>query len=104
MAIVTTTAMVVVGGILGTVSYGILIDGMFWMMTISRGIVEFGAGGEYPASSTSVSEAANEVTVKNRGPVFILVTKIPLSFDGPLAVSMFLIVLSAATSNHVSTI
>lgn len=27
-----------------------------------------GVGGEYPASSTSASEAANEKTVKNRGP------------------------------------
>lgn len=27
-----------------------------------------GVGGEYPASSTSASEAANEKMVKNRGP------------------------------------
>jgi len=68
VAMVTTTAMIVGGGILGTVSYGVLINGM----TISRGIVGFGTGGEYPASSTSASEGANEFTVKNRGPVFIL--------------------------------
>ena len=104
VAIVTTTAMIVVGGILATASNGITINGMFWMMTISRGIVGFGTGGEYPASSTSASEAANEFTLKKRGPVFILVTNLPLSFGGPLAVSVFLIVISAATSKHLSTV
>ena len=104
VAIVTTTAMIVIGGILATASHGITIDGMFWMMTISRGIVGFGTGGEYPASSTSASEAANEFTLKKRGPIFIMVTNLPLSFGGPLAVSVFLIVFSAATSKHLSTV
>lgn len=104
VAIVTTTAMIVIGGILATASHGITINGMFWMMTISRGIVGFGTGGEYPASSTSASEAANEFTLKKRGPIFILVTNLPLSFGGPLAVSVFLIVISAATSRHLSTV
>ena len=104
VAIVTTTAMIVIGGILATASHGITINGMFWMMTISRGIVGFGTGGEYPASSTSASEAANEFTLKKRGPIFILVTNLPLSFGGPLAVSVFLIVFSAATSKHLSTV
>jgi MFS family permease len=74
------------------------------MMTVSRGIVGFGTGGEYPASSTSASEAANEHTLKQRGPIFILVTNLPLSFGGPLAVIVFLIVLSAAGTNHLSTV
>lgn len=64
----------------------------------------FGTGGEYPASSTSASEAANEHTLQKRGPIFILVTNLPLSFGGPLAVIIFLIVLSAAGVNHLSTI
>lgn len=74
------------------------------MMTVARGIVGFGTGGEYPASSTSASEAANEHTLKQRGPIFILVTNLPLSFGGPLAVIVFLIVLSAAGTNHLSTV
>lgn len=60
--------------------------------------------GEYPASSTSASEAANEHTLKRRGPIFIMVTNFPLSFGGPLAVIIFLIVLSAATTKHLSTV
>lgn len=43
-AIVLTTMLIVVGGILATASHGVTIDGMFWMLTISRGIVGFGAG------------------------------------------------------------
>ncbi|KAJ0360597.1 hypothetical protein COL26b_014029 [Colletotrichum chrysophilum] len=104
-AIILTTALIVLGSILATAASGVTIDGMFWMMTVARGIIGFGAGGEYPASSTSASEAANEHSLKNRGPIFILVTNLPLSFGGPLAVSIFLIVFSAAAGpQHLSTI
>ncbi|KID72118.1 Glycerophosphoinositol permease 1 [Metarhizium brunneum] len=103
-AIIMTTLLIVLGGILATASHGVTIDGMFWMLTVSRGIVGFGAGGEYPAASTSASEAANEHTPANRGPVFILVTNLPLSFGGPFAVSVFLIVLSAAGETNLSTV
>ncbi|CAG8908503.1 unnamed protein product [Penicillium egyptiacum] len=103
-AIVFTTLMIVIGGILATASHGVTIDGMFWMMTVARGVVGFGAGGEYPASSTSASEAANDLTPKHRGPAFIMVTNFPLSFGGPFAVSIFLIVLSACQQSHYSTV
>lgn len=43
-AIVITTLLIVVGGILATASHGVTIDGMFWMLTVSRGIVGFGVG------------------------------------------------------------
>jgi MFS family permease len=43
-AIILTTLLIVVGGIMATASHGVTIDGMFWMLTISRGIVGFGAG------------------------------------------------------------
>ena len=104
VAIVMTTLMIVLGGILATASHGVTTLGMFWMLTVARGIVGFGTGGEYPASSTSASEAANEHTPKARGPIFILVTNLPLSFGGPFAVITFLIVLSAAGTDHLSTV
>lgn len=103
-AIIITTLMIVIGGILATAAHGVTIEGMFWMLTIARGIVGFGTGGEYPASSTSASEAANEHTLKQRGPIFILVTNLPLSFGGPMAVSIFLIVLAACNYAHFSTV
>lgn len=49
-AIILTTMMIVVGGILATASYGPTPEGMFWMMTVARGIVGFGTGGELKVS------------------------------------------------------
>ncbi|KAF4452367.1 GIT1-Glycerophosphoinositol transporter also able to mediate low-affinity phosphate transport [Fusarium austroafricanum] len=95
---------IVVGGILAIAAHGTTIDGMFWKLTVARGGVGFGTGGEHPASSTSAFESANERALSNQGLIFILVTNLPLSFGGPLAVSIFMIVLSAAGTNHLSTV
>ena len=103
-AIVITTLLIVIGGILSAGASGPSTLGMFWMLTVARGITGFGVGGEYPASSTSASEAANERALANRGPVFVLVTNLPLSFGGPFAVIVFLIVASAAGTTRYSTI
>ena len=48
----------------------------------------FGIGAEYPSSSVTASEAANE-SVKRRGGAFILATNLPLSFGGPFALCIF---------------
>lgn len=106
VALVGTTLMIVLGATLGTAAHGAhgSAQGLFWFLTFARGITGIGVGGEYPASSTSASEAANEKMVKNRGPVFIMVTNFVLSFGGPLAVSVFLIVLSAAGKKHLNTV
>ncbi|RYC56466.1 hypothetical protein CHU98_g9745 [Xylaria longipes] len=103
-AILITTALIVIGGILGTAASASTPIGLFWFLTVARGITGFGTGGEYPASSVSASEAANEHTPKHRGPVFILVTNLPLSFGGPFVLSVFLIVLKAAGANHLNTV
>ena len=103
-AIIITTGLIVLGAILATASNGPTPSGLFWMLTVARGIVGFGVGGEYPASSTSASEAANEHALEQRGPIFILVTNLPLSFGGPLAVIIFLIVFTAAGANHLGTV
>ncbi|KAG2118416.1 major facilitator superfamily domain-containing protein [Suillus clintonianus] len=106
VALVSTTLLIVVGATLGTAAHGAhgSAQGLFWFLTFARGITGIGVGGEYPASSTSASEAANETALNNRGPVFIMVTNFVLSFGGPLAVSVFLIVLSAAGENHLETV
>ncbi|KAJ7596504.1 major facilitator superfamily domain-containing protein [Mycena floridula] len=106
VALVATTALIVIGAILGTAAHGAhgSVSGLFWFLTIARGITGVGVGGEYPAASTSASEAANEKMIKHRGPVFIMVTNFVLSFGGPLAVAVFLIVLSAAGENHLKTV
>ena len=104
IAIVLTTGMIILGLALSAAASGTTIAGMFWMMTVARGITGFGTGGEYPASSTSASESANAYTLKRRGTIFILVTNFPLSFGVPLASSIFLIVLQATTLKHPSTL
>lgn len=43
-AIILTTMLIVVGGILATAAHGATIDGMFWMLLVARGIVGFGVG------------------------------------------------------------
>ncbi|TDL28370.1 MFS general substrate transporter [Rickenella mellea] len=106
VALVSTTILIVIGATIGTAAHGAhgSVQGLFWCLTFARGITGVGVGGEYPASSTSASEAANEKMLKQRGPVFIMVTNFVLSFGGPLASSVFLIVLSAAGENHLPTV
>ena len=103
-AIIITTGMIILGLALCSGASGTSITGMFWMLTVARGITGFGTGGEYPASSTSASESANAYTLKRRGTIFILVTNLPLTFGVPLASSIFLIVYSAAGANNPSTV
>ncbi|PAV22202.1 MFS Git1p-like glycerophosphoinositol permease [Pyrrhoderma noxium] len=105
-ALVITTLLIIIGATIGTAAHGAngSVQGLFWCLTIARGITGVGVGGEYPASSTSASEAANEKMQSQRGPVFIMVTNFVLSFGGPLAVSIFLIVLSIAGEDHLPTV
>lgn len=98
-SIVIATVFLVFGTILCAASYGKSVNGMFWMLIIFRGVTGFGIGAEYPSCSVSANEAANE-TVKRRGGVFVLVTNLPLSFGGPFALIIFLIVYQiTGTSN-----
>ncbi|WWC60478.1 uncharacterized protein I303_103051 [Kwoniella dejecticola CBS 10117] len=95
-AMVATTMLIVVGGILATASSGSTPAGLLWMLTVSRGMVGVGVGGEYPACSTSASESANEKFGRDRGKVFILVTNLMLSIGGPIVISIFLLIINAA--------
>ncbi|KAE9411000.1 MFS Git1p-like glycerophosphoinositol permease [Gymnopus androsaceus JB14] len=92
VALFATTAFIVLGAILATAAHASTPPASF-------GITGVGVGGEYPAGSTSASEAANEKMPKNRGPVFVMVTNFVLQ-----SVLIFLIVLSAAGDNHLQTV
>ncbi|OSX63573.1 hypothetical protein POSPLADRAFT_1045889 [Postia placenta MAD-698-R-SB12] len=104
--LVVTTSLIVIGATLCTAAHGARGNpyGLFWFMTIARGITGVGNGGEYPASSTSASEAVNEKMGTKRGPLFIMITDLPLVFGGPFVISVFLIVLSAAGDAHLNTV
>ncbi|PCH33816.1 MFS general substrate transporter [Wolfiporia cocos MD-104 SS10] len=104
--LVITTLLIVLGAVLATAAHGMHGSpmGLFWFLTIARGITGVGTGGEYPASSTSAGEATNEITVAQRGPIFLLATNGVLILGGPLANIVFLIVLSAAGKTHLHTV
>ncbi|KAF8271445.1 MFS Git1p-like glycerophosphoinositol permease [Lactarius quietus] len=106
VAFVLATLLVALGATLGTAAHGAhgSAKGLFWFMTFARGLTGIGVGGEYPAASTSASEAANERILSKRGPVFIMATSFVLALGGPLAPSVFLIALSIAGENHLSTV
>lgn len=90
-SIIIATVFLILGTVMCAASHGATPTGMFWMLIVSRGVTGFGIGAEYPASSVSANEAANEA-VKRRGGTFCLVTNLPLSFGGPFALIIFLIV------------
>lgn len=90
-AIVIATLFLILGTILCAAAHGKTDYGMFWMLIIARGVTGFGIGAEYPSSSVSANEAANE-SHKRRGFPFVMCTNFPLSFGGPLALCIFLIV------------
>lgn len=73
--IVVTTCLLILGSILATAAKADTVQGMFWFLVVARGVVGVGLGGEYPASSTSALEGADDRLAKRRGPVFIMVTK-----------------------------
>ncbi|KAJ8103343.1 metabolite transport GIT1 protein [Lipomyces tetrasporus] len=50
------------------------------------------------------SAVRHQATLAQRGPIFVMVTNFPLAFGGTLAISIFLIVLSAAGQNHLSMV
>ncbi|GMM37458.1 Git1 protein [Saccharomycopsis crataegensis] len=102
-AIVTATLLLVIGTILCAASHGVTVEGMFWMLTVFRGMTGLGIGSEYSASTVSANEAANE-SVKRRGGVLVLVTNLPLSLGGPFALIIFLIVYSICGSQHLDAL
>ncbi|SNX84509.1 related to GIT1 - Glycerophosphoinositol transporter also able to mediate low-affinity phosphate transport [Melanopsichium pennsylvanicum] len=97
-----TTALLVLGAIFATAAYPVngKPENMFWWLTVARGCVGLGVGGEYPASSTSASEAANQrLGKKHRSQVFILVTNLVLAFGTVVSLSFFLILLKITGYN-----
>ncbi|KAG0179328.1 hypothetical protein DFQ29_002242 [Apophysomyces sp. BC1021] len=58
--IIVCTMFVCVGIVLATASSGGTPLGLFWMLIIARGLTGVGVGGEYPCSSVTAGEAAEE--------------------------------------------
>ncbi|CAH2352635.1 glycerophosphoinositol transporter 1 [[Candida] railenensis] len=97
-SIVVATLFLILGTIMCAASHGETVDGLLWMLIISRGVTGFGIGAEYPSSAVSASEAANE-SIKRRGAAIILCTNLPLACGSPFGLIIFLIV-HQITKNH----
>ncbi|KAG9314454.1 major facilitator superfamily domain-containing protein [Chiua virens] len=99
-----------VGAVIGQIVVGIICDriglGLFWFLTIARGITGVGVGGEYPClvDEREYFRSTHCLPAFIYFAVFIMVTNFVLSFGGPLAISVFLIVLSAAGEQHLETV
>lgn len=78
---VLTTLFLSVGIILTAVSHGTSDKGLFWMLTVSRGIAGFGAGGEYPVSGAGTAESTDDSprARKHRGFIFAMVADVSAS-------------------------
>ncbi|KAF2012787.1 MFS general substrate transporter [Aaosphaeria arxii CBS 175.79] len=78
---VLTTLFLSIGIIMTAVSHGVTQKGMFWMLTISRGIAGFGAGGEYPVSGAGTAESTDDSARarKHRGFIFAMVADVSAS-------------------------
>lgn len=61
---IATAALLIVGGFLCTFAYGGSATNTLWMLALSRALLGFGIGGEYPLSCTATAEASS---TKNRG-------------------------------------
>lgn len=98
VAIVAATVFLVFGTCLAAASHGKSTEGLLWMLIVARGVTGYGIGAEYPSSSVSASEAANESVKKQKGTV-IMVTNFPLSIGSPFALIIFLIVYQITKNN-----
>ncbi|KAG0169134.1 Plasma membrane permease, mediates uptake of glycerophosphoinositol and glycerophosphocholine [Apophysomyces sp. BC1034] len=74
VGLIATTALVIIGAALSCASSGTTTTGLLWMMIIARGVIGVGVGGEYPCSSVSAGESADEFAPGKRGTIFIFVT------------------------------
>ncbi|ORZ14114.1 major facilitator superfamily domain-containing protein [Absidia repens] len=95
---------VIIGGALSAGSYGTTPEGLLWMMTIARGILGIGIGAEFPCSSVSAGESADEISSKNRGMLFVLVTNFVIDLGYVLAALMPVILLAIFTENNLEPV
>ncbi|KAF9174931.1 Plasma membrane permease, mediates uptake of glycerophosphoinositol and glycerophosphocholine [Mortierella sp. AD011] len=101
VGLMLTTFLVILGAALCAGAYGAggSVEGLFWALTIYRGILGVGVGGEYPCSSASASEAADVVMPGKRGMLFVLVTNFVID-SGFVLSALFPLILGAAGCSY----
>ncbi|KAG0302379.1 Plasma membrane permease, mediates uptake of glycerophosphoinositol and glycerophosphocholine [Dissophora globulifera] len=101
VGMLVTTFLVILGAALcaGTTGRHGSLDNFFWALTVYRGILGVGIGGEYPCSATSASEAADQVIPGKRGLLFVLVTGFVVNCGFVLS-AIFPLILGAAGCSY----
>ncbi|CAO3570478.1 unnamed protein product [Mortierella alpina] len=101
VGLMLTTFLVILGAALCAGAYGHngSVEGLFWALTVYRGILGVGVGGEYPCSSASASEAADEVMPGRRGMLFVFVTNFVIDCGFVLS-ALFPLILGAAGCSY----
>ncbi|KAF9918518.1 Plasma membrane permease, mediates uptake of glycerophosphoinositol and glycerophosphocholine [Lobosporangium transversale] len=101
VGLLLTTFLVILGAALCAGAYGAggSVEGLFWALTVYRGILGVGVGGEYPCSSASASEAADEVLPGRRGMLFVFVTNFVIDCGFVLS-ALFPLILGAAGCSY----
>ncbi|KAI7906055.1 major facilitator superfamily domain-containing protein [Cokeromyces recurvatus] len=103
IGLIATTLLVIIGAALSCASNGTSVNGMLWMMIISRGILGVGVGGEYPCSSVSAGESADEVAPGRRGGLFVMVTNFVIDF-GYVISAIIPVILLAIFKDHLEPV
>ncbi|OCF38547.1 hypothetical protein I317_07681 [Kwoniella heveanensis CBS 569] len=95
--IIGCTFFLVLGVTLATAAHGKSIQGMLWMIVVSRGVAGLGAGGEYAVCATSAVEAADESPAlrRKRGLLVATSTNVAIISGFVGSAIVFLIVLVA---------
>jgi MFS family permease len=130
-----TSSLVVVGSLLATLVFqveGQGVGNMMWYMTIARGIIGVGVGGEYPPSAAAALEGSNEVSssashcyttnlgnverrrrraklIKRnqhydhiRGPIQVLTSTLMATSAAPICTAIYLLTLLATHNNLIT--
>ncbi|GJQ15136.1 hypothetical protein GpartN1_g6927.t1 [Galdieria partita] len=69
VSLLITSTLIILGAILATAAMGAnnSIQGLFWALTIGRGLSGVGSGGEYPCCMPTNSEDGDALSVEKRG-------------------------------------
>ncbi|KAF9281753.1 Plasma membrane permease, mediates uptake of glycerophosphoinositol and glycerophosphocholine [Mortierella alpina] len=103
VGLMITTFLVILGAALCAGAYGAngSVEGLFWALTVYRGILGVGVGGEYPCSSANASESADSLARGRRGLIVVLVTNTVIDFGFVLAALVPLVLAAAGCSYEV---
>ncbi|KAG0163967.1 hypothetical protein DFQ28_011009 [Apophysomyces sp. BC1034] len=99
IGLIATTVLVILGAALTCASSGPTPEALFWMMIVSRGVIGVGVGGEYPCSSVSAGESADEVAPGKRGTLFVFVTNFVIDLGYVVSAIVPLILLAIFKDN-----